>query len=88
LNLAGTGGNASASGPGVKLAPPPKQSDRDNRGRNNWNGGYYGNPTVQPGSGMTNSRAPQPGTGMGSGNQPGTGIPMQGGGGGGRGHGR
>ncbi|NID16000.1 hypothetical protein [Luteibacter yeojuensis] len=83
---AGSAGNTSASGAGVKLAPQ-RQPDRRDRHRG-WDRGYDGTPPVPPGTGFTNSRAPQPGTGMGSGNQPGTGIPTRSGDGGWRGHGR
>jgi hypothetical protein len=83
-------GSSNATGAGVTLAPDrSRQNDRRdrgnrgngwNRGNPSWNRGHDDLPPVQPGTGTTNSRAPQPGTGMGSGNQPGTGIPMRGGG--------
>lgn len=68
---------AGTSGPGVDVAPQ-RPTSRPDRG-NGWRDGYFDRAPVQPGTGMTNGRAPQPGTGMGSGNQPGTGIPMRGG---------
>lgn len=73
------GGNASATGGGVRLAPD--RNDRDDNGWNRrgndrgdgWNNrgdGWNNNngrdnlPPVQPGTGTTNSRAPLPGTGV------------------------